>query len=65
MLWGDQWTCSCGTNNLTLRRECRKCGHVAVGTEPVVDAFAVATVAVLNTTPEWVEEGGPDRRAES
>ena len=27
MLYGDQWQCKCGTWNMTLRKNCRECGH--------------------------------------
>ena len=29
MLYGDQWICSCGHHNITLRTECRNCGGSA------------------------------------
>jgi hypothetical protein len=42
-MWGDQWLCGCGWENLCLRNRCRNCGEPRLEGDPIRPAMDVVT----------------------
>jgi hypothetical protein len=49
-MWGDQWLCSCGTENFFMRRKCRDCSRLKP--TKVVINDALDTMAGFGVVPQ-------------
>lgn len=57
MIWGEQWTCSCGWENVFVRRKCRNCGKERL-TPILLDKAVPLPPAVRADIQRMVENEG-------